>query len=199
MESDIFRAGVAPGGPTSHDEIKMLVLHILSRIGKPMRFSQLHEALEEKDLVNYFELVRVVDGLIKTGHIVAEEGEAGERYSITEIGLQAAEAFETTLPLAVREKAVEAADKLLRRQKREAEVSVQIRSEGGGYRVELAIPEGEGSLVSFSLFAPTWEESERIRRRFLNDPMFIYKGVVALLTGDNQVLGKIFPQQERLF
>lgn len=200
MDNDIFKAGVRPGSPASGDEVKMLVCYILSRAGAPMSFAQLHEAMRENDLVNYFELIHAVEGLKRTGHLRLEPEEPGaERYSVTEVGRETAEVFESSLPLAAREKAVQAAKRLLLRQQREAELRVEIRPSNGGFRLELAIPDHDSILASFSLFVATREECEDMRRRFLNDPLFIYKGVVALLTGNDKVLGDIFPQKEKLF
>lgn len=195
MDSDIFKAGVEPGGLTSHDEVKMLVCNLLHRVEAPMSFSQIHESLQENGLVNYFELVAAVDGLARSGHLSpAPAGEAGEdRYALTEIGVQAGEEFENILPRAVREKAVRTAKDLLQRQRRAAELVVRTEKAQSGYIMHLAIPDAGGDLVSFSVFVPTLSECDLIRRRFLNDPLYIYQGVLALLTGNRKVLGEIFP------
>lgn len=194
MDSEIFKAGVRPGGPTSNEEIKMLVCIVLYRVEQSMSFSQLHEALQENSLVNYFELVSAVDGLLKTGHLAWDAESESERYRITPLGIQAGEEFENSLPRSVREKAIAASQKLLRQEKRASEVSIRVEKSAGGYVMHLAIPESDGDLISFSLFVPTRSECELIRRRFLNDPLFIYKGVLALLTGDQNVLGELFPK-----
>lgn len=200
MEFDIFRANVSPGAPATQDEIKMLLCYILSNMPQPMSFAELHEALMEDSLVNYFELVRAVDGLSATGHIVSDGKEDGpKRYTVTQLGRQAAEAFTETLPLSMREKAIASAQKLLKRQQRESEVSITVRESDGGYLMELSIPDHGVQLISFSVFAPDREQCERIRRCFLNDPQYIYKGVISLLTGNEEVLGQIFPQKETLF
>lgn len=199
MEDDIFKAGVRPGGLTSHNEIKMLICYILSKLEEPMSFELLHEALLENSLVNYFELVQVVEGLVKSGHLLAETENEIDCYRITDLGRQAGSEFGDTLPLAVRERAVQAADRLMRRGRREQAVTITVVPQNGGFRMELAIPEAGGNLVAFTLYLPTQEDCELVRRRFLNDPVFIYQGVLAMLTGNREVLGNIFPQDERLF
>lgn len=199
MQDEIFKAGVQPGGPTSHTEIKALVCYILTKLGQAMSFAELHEALQEGSLVNYFELVQVIDGLVESGHLALEAQEGREYYQITETGVQAGREFENSLPLSVRQKALRSAERLLRRKKRESEVLIETRKADGGYYMELSIPEQTGKLVSFTLFLPTREECERVRRRFLNDPVFIYKCVLAMLTGERDVLGELIPQVEQLF
>lgn len=196
MENDIFMAGVRPGSPTSHDEIKILLCTILSQVDQSMLFSQLHEALQENNLVNYFALVQAMEELVATGHVTADRTVEPERYSVTELGRQVVEEFERRLPAAVREKALSAAKLQLQREKREMEVDVRIDKEERGYTMRFAIPEINGELVSFSLFVPTREECDRMRRHFLNDPLYIYHSVLALLTGDQHVLGEALPTRE---
>lgn len=195
MESDIFRAGTMPGAPGTVDEIKMLLCYILSGIGEAMSFDQLYDAMSEHHLVNYFELVRVMDELVELGHIDHQDG----RYAVTGIGREAAREFERTLPASVREKALDSSRKALTRSRRLEEISFTRTPCDGGYTLEITIPESEGELMSFRLFCPTKEDCDLIRRRFLNAPFTIYKGVMALLTGNKEVLGEIFGGEEKLF
>lgn len=200
MEQEIFRAGVRPGGPTTVDEIKILVCYMLSKTGAAMSFEQMHDALSEQDLVNYFDIVSAVDALERTGSIEVNTEESGcAVYSVTESGRKAAKTVTGMLPSSVRRKAAESARKLLLREKRLRELTAAISESGDGFEVRLGIPSSDSSLVAFTLFCPTREEAELVRRRFLNDPVYIYKGVTALLTGDKNILGEIFPSEEKLF
>lgn len=200
MENEVFKAGVRPGSPNTNDEIKILVCYILSKTGSAMSFAQIHEVLSEHELVNYFELVSAIDSLEHTHHIGAEQGEGGAPvYAVTELGKSTAETIDGLLPLSVRDKAAVSAAKLLRRKKREREVKVEIAEQDAGFEVMLAIPDSGSNLAAFTVFCPTREEAELIRRRFLNDPFYIYKGTLALLTGDREIMGEIFPSKEKLF
>jgi DNA-binding PadR family transcriptional regulator len=199
MDSEIFRAGVRPGAPNTSDEIKLLLCYVLSEVDERMSFAQLNEALQEYELVNYFELISAVDSLNVTGHISASEKGGGEYYAITELGRSTAATIETMLPKAMRDRAGRAAKKLLRRERRRREVEAEIIALKKGFEVKLAFPRGE-SVLAMQVFCPTEEEARLVRRRFLNDPAFIYKGTLALLTGDAEVLGKVFPSGgEELF
>jgi hypothetical protein len=200
MDSEIFRAGVRPGAPNTSDEIKLLLCYVLSEADERMSFAQLNEAMQENELVNYFELISAVDSLSYTGHISASTNSGGgELYAITELGRSTTATIETLLPKATREKAGRAARKLLKRERRRREVLAEIVELKKGYEVKLAFPRNE-SMLAMTVFCPTIEEARLVRRRFLNDPAFIYKGTLALLTGDAEVLGKVFPSgEEELF
>jgi len=65
--------------------------------------------------------------------------------------------------------------------------------------VELALPEEGGQLVCVRVFAPTEKDCENLKRRFLNAPLTVYKGILALLTGDEEILGEIFTREKPIF
>ncbi len=200
MESEVFRAGVAPGAPSTGLEVKTLLCFLLSRVGEPMTFDTLHEALSENSLVNYFELRQILDELCRLGQVEERAGgdvSAPALYAATTAGRAAGDELERSLPYSVREKAVDAARRALARRRRLDELRVRALPRGDGYTVELAIPdETAGELLCVRVYAPSRDEYEAIRRGFLNAPLTVYKGIMALLTGDEKVLGNIFTEDD---
>ena len=75
----------------------------------------------------------------------------------------------------------------------------EILEKEDGWQISLTIPDIGSDLLSLSIFMPTRRECEAIRRRFLNDPMLVYKGVFALLTGDTRTVGELVESQQDLF
>ncbi len=198
MDSDIFRAGVAPGSPSTDVEIKMLLCYLLSHIEEPIGFTQLHEALSEHSLVNYFELVQALDDLCQLGQLSVTEEQGVQLYRITPLGREIGIEFKRTLPLSIREKALDATRRAIERHRRLTEVNIkETPCPGGGFQLELSIPDKDGELIGLRVFAPTRQECELMKKRFLNAPLTVYKGVMALLTGNEQVLGTIFSSDER--
>jgi hypothetical protein len=200
MESDIFRAGVAPGSPSTDIEIKMLLCHLLSHLEEPIHFTQLHEALSEHSLVNYFELVQALDDLCQLGQLSVCDEQGTQQYRITSLGREIGAEFERTLPLSMREKALDSTRRVLERHRRLTEVNIkETPCPAGGFLLELSIPDKDGELIGLRVFAPTRQECDLMKKRFLNAPLTIYKGVMALLTGNEQVLGTIFSDERKLF
>lgn len=199
LEREIFSAGTAPGSPTTSNEIKTLICIILSEMGGTMSFSQIHETVSENTLVNYFELVDTLDSLIDSGHVKRSAADDIDYFAITDLGEKTAYTLDNSLPASVRLKAVEAANKVVARQNRLEEVRAEITRLDGGFQLEIAIPELKTNLVSFKLYAPTRDEAEKIRRNFLNDPIYIYKAIMALLSGDADVLGDLEKEPDKLF
>jgi len=199
MQREIFAAGVAPGSPVTLSEVKALVCHMLAETGAQMSFELIHEALREHGLVNYFELIWALSQLCDTGHLRLDADSGVEIYYITDLGRQAAQELSVMLPKAACEKAVASAQRALGRQRRLSEVKADVREENGGYILTMSLPDAGTSLASLEVFAPNRQECERFRIRFLNDPVFIYQSIIALLSGKRNVLGEPLPPGEDLF
>ena len=115
-----FRAGVEPGGLTTDYEIKILICHVLKHIERPMPVSALIELFVGEGIGNYFEAASAAAALVKSGHIAIGGCEGEKCYTLTDLGESAAGTFEKTLPLSVREKAVDAANRYFIRRERRA-------------------------------------------------------------------------------
>ena len=198
MDDHTFTQGVRPGSVTTRHEVLILICYMMRRAGQPVSYEQLSQALMRQQLVNYFEFADGMSSLEKSGHIAAAPDAPG-CWVLTRLGEQAAETFEKTLPPAVRERAADAMEKILTLLKRQQQNHVFIKKQKDGYTVTLTITDIGSDLLSVSIFMPTREECEAIRRRFLNDPALLYKGVFALLTGDIATVGDLIPNGEDLF
>ncbi|WP_312645319.1 DUF4364 family protein [Hydrogenoanaerobacterium sp.] len=201
MELNAFSAGIEPGGLTLSHEIKILVCYLLQNIRQKLTLSQINEALLKKGLVNYFELADAMSELLDSGHIVicATNKKDEECYGLTELGVRTAREFSDTLPLTVREKALISAQNLLARQKSAAENIVTVDKVKDGYMVNLIISDIGSDLMNLSLFMPTETEADAVKRQFIRDPLLIYKGMLALLTGDLKTVGELIPSDNAMY
>ena len=60
-----------------------------------------------------------------------------------------------------------------------------------GYKVTMCIADIGSDLMSLTLFLPREEDCEQVRERFYSDPASLYRGVIALLTGDDGTVRNI--------
>ena len=194
---DFFTQGTQPGALTSGQETRILVCHLLNSVKKPLSPTQINSIVQQDGLVNYFELSSCIAQLIRSGHIVPQFNTDGEDfYTVTELGIETAKTFERTVPKSVRDKAVKAAIKLLARIDRDRTAKTNITPCGDGYNVELRMVDVDSDLMSLSVFLPEKNQAESVRREFLNDPALVYKGILALLTGDLKAVGELIPSKE---
>lgn len=198
MDNKAISAGVEPGGIRDKNQVKILVCYLLRKVEKPLSFDNLNEILAAYGLVNYFELVDAVNSLLETGHIDLSENEGAKRYNCTRLGAGTADLFERSLPFSVREKAVAAAVELLARIKRESENKVEIKTDQNGLcTIHCRILDRQDTLLDVGLEVPTAEQAEMIKKRFLKDPELVYKGVLALLTGDVGMLENLLGMRQK--
>lgn len=190
MSYEAMDAGIEPGGLRDVNEIKILICYLLKNSSRPLSFDNLNEILQQDGLVNYFEFGQSLHELLVSGHVdLVEQGER-KLYRITRLGAGTADMFERRLPRAVREKAERASVRLLARLKIESENKVMITRDENGWRVECRVLDGTDELLSIRLLVPGPGQAEAVRRQFLKDPAAVYRGAIALLTGDPETVGE---------
>ena len=97
----------------------------------------------------------------------------------------------TMLPSAVRDRAVACAVNLLAAAKRERENKVDITHTKEGWEVTCHVSGGETDLMKFSLYMPDYAQAKLVRREFLKNPQLTYRTLLALVTGDQNLLADI--------
>lgn len=196
MEYQAFTQGVRPGSVTTSHEVIILICYMVSKSTQPVSLEQLGRALLREDLVNYFEFTNASEYLVKSGHLTS----AGEGlYLVSELGKSTAKTFESDLPTAVRERAMSSLGNILKLLRRQEENRVEVEKTPDGYQLSMTITDIGTDLMSIKMFMPSMDECETLRKRFLNDPLTVYKGVFALLTGDMETVGELIPSGDNLF
>lgn len=187
MTSEAFMAGVLPGGPNTDYEVRILICWLIREFGAPVTPSQLNTALAGEGLVNYFELAGAIGQLISTGHLIQEapqEESGGGRLALSGLGERTAETFRREIPRTVRDKAIEALRRCVLQERFEKENLAEISETQDGFLLTLAIRDVGNDLLRLSLYAPTREVCETMRRRFISDPTVVYRAVLSSLMGD---------------
>jgi hypothetical protein len=196
-----FDSNVEDGGLRNGYEVSVLICYLLKNAKEPLTKNELNEILTEKGLVNYFELTNSLSELIKLEQIEYVPNLMGEiGFSITRRGIVNLDVLENEIPRSVRERAVEAKLLLLARKSRLNNYSADIVQTNDGYQVSMKILDVGSDLMDMNLFVPDIAGAKKIRSAFLNDPQLLYKGVIAILTGDLDTVGELVPtKDEKLF
>ena len=181
MNHDGFSAGVEPGGLYSPQQIKILICYMLDGAGEPMPRQAVLDIIAGGGMANFFETGAAIDELVRLQNL--EESEDGH-ISLTEKGRQAASTLFGLIPYTLRERSVKAALQLLTRIRRERENSVRIDKLESGYNVTCTINDTDSPLLSLTLRVADEPHAQLIREQFLNDPVLLYRSLLAILTGD---------------
>lgn len=191
MAFDTFDEGIAPGGLRSKNEIKILICYLYDSVSDRMSKNLVTEAILADELANFFEVTVAFDELVDNGNLTVDKPLDGETtYVLSENGKMIARQLETTLSHSVKQKSYDCALRLLAERKTARENFVAINKTENGFTVDCRISGGEMDLLRFSLFAPTYEQAEVIRKNFLSYPQTIYRTMLGLMTRDAENVGE---------
>ncbi len=192
MKQDAFSAGVEPGGLWHKNDIRILLCYILSSVSAPLARQDLTKIIQEKGLANYFEVEDALATLVSQGNVSQTEDGC---FTVTATGKEIAENLDATLPLSVRDKALEAAFTLLSLARAQRENRVEVQKTKRGAQVTCHISGGDMELMSISLYVPDKAQAKMVKDRFYRDPEGVYQLVLAALTGDNDLAREYFRER----
>ena len=191
MAFDTFDEGIAPGGLRSKNEIKILICYLFDAVNDKMRQSLVVEAIRADELANFFEIVVAFEELVKDGNLVKSDMVDNEQtFVLSDNGRVIARQLETTLAHSVKQKSYDCALRLLSERKTARENFVDIQKCDNGFEVVCRVSGGEIDLLSFTLYAPNYEQAEVIKRNFLSYPQTVYKTMLGLMTKDIENVGE---------
>ncbi len=165
-------------------EQKLIVLACLDRFG-PCTELQLLQFLFEHDLMNYFDMMFVLNELCDQGQAARSQARSGFRYELTEAGREALALFGGRVPASVKNLLEETGAEWQSRFRREAQSHGQVAmNRQGEYEAVLEASEGDRPLMTVKLTLPTRELAAQIARRWPDRAAEIYGAVIRLLSED---------------
>ena len=185
MQSNAFTGGIRPGGLTNDFEVKILICYLLNNVKTVMTKSQLLEVISESNFVNYFELMEALSELKASGNIIFLNSSNGDEIlKLSEIGVKTSETFSDTLPITVKEKSLELAQRHIQYEKRKEEIDVSYDKVHDGYQLKLKFKDIGTDLLNLSIFIPTEKQCKEIKEQIYRDPTLVYRGILSVLLGD---------------
>lgn len=183
MNQGVFTEGIEHGGLTTDYEIRLLICWLINKMKMPVTSSQISSALLGEGLVNYFEVTCALGELLSSGHLIELEDCEQQTVTVTDLGRKAADAFYRNIPLTVREKAIEALSQCVLQERFAKENKAEIIETDDGFRLELSLNDVGNDLMNLSLYAPTREICETMKKQFIKEPTLLYRTVLSVLMG----------------
>ena len=184
MNSDAMSAGVKPGGLFSRTEIRVLICYLLHHIKSPLPLDKVKERLHFDGIANFFEVAYAIADLEENGNIAVAFTETHLKYYVAAGECdKIAMAIGNSVPLTVREKAIEIAEQVLNRIKYERENKVTTEKTEHGIYVTCSVMENKMELVSVKLLVPDEESVNTVRENFFNNPVEVLVNATMGLIG----------------
>lgn len=176
LRFDAFTAGMKMGGLRSVTSIQFLVCYIIATINGKVKAENIIQAVDEGMLANHFEISNAIATLIKKGTIVeAEDGALTLAVNDKEL----LDFVERDLPLTVRETAIMLCQKVIAKETYKRENKVELKElENETYEITLHISDGQIDYMTLTLYAPTREQAELIKDKFITNPVRVYENLI---------------------
>ena len=193
---------MATGPLTDDNQIKIFILYLMDRIGYPLDFYEIGNIMMQDNVVNFFDFADCFYDLVEAGHIRridscdkeqrdAEKDEDGDDkseckdlYQITETGKYVAENLSDSISAYIREKSYSTALKHMSFEKKGATMNSTYERDGNGYAVKCSLYEKDGAQLNLQINVNEEEKAKDIVKNYSERPEVIYRGIVALLSGD---------------
>lgn len=175
---DPFDYGVEDGGLRDIAQIKILICYLLQTVGGNLPRHLLDQALQSDGLCSFWNISTALSQLLEKQMIAEGRENQQIHYAVTKAGVECAKELETTLPLAVRERAVKRAAALLAKAKAANENKIEIQKVDGQYLVSFTIPDGNRELLTLRLGVADSLQANYMKEKFLENPGKIYRDVL---------------------
>lgn len=191
------------------NEIKIFILYLLDKIGYPLDYPSIGSIMMQDGIVNFFDFAQCFFALVDAGHIreiVVENSEdekeneaeatadyeddedmepgATVLYEVTDTGREVARVLSDNLMVAVREKGYRSALRHLSFAKKGAYIDQSYKPDGDGFLVNCSIKHKGGVLLDLNVHADSEYQLKRMLENFSERPEVVFRGIVALLSGD---------------
>lgn len=182
MENNTFCEGIAPGGLREQPEIKLLICYLLKALKKSLTRTQINEILGEYRMANYFEVNGAMSELVTSGQVVSEFVDGDELITITSRAIIDVEVIERSLPKTVRERVVEAALKILSRDRIKKESKVDVVPYNDGFHVTFTVTDMDSELLKVTVYVADERQIEIVKNNFYDNAVNIYSNIISSLT-----------------
>ncbi len=182
MENNTFCEGIAPGGLREQPEIKLLICYLLKTLKKSLTRTQINEILGEYRMANYFEVNGAMSELVSSGQVVSEIVDGDELITITSRAIIDVEVIERSLPKTVRERVVEAALKILSRDRIKKESKVDVVPYNDGFHVTFTVTDMDSELLKVTVYVADERQVEIVKNNFYDNAVNIYSNIISSLT-----------------
>ncbi|MBO5006623.1 MAG: DUF4364 family protein [Clostridia bacterium] len=177
---------------TEKSDIKIFILYLLSRVERPLDFVTLHDICVQDEFINTFDFMDEFYELQKIKAITVEKNDDGsEKVRITPKGRDTAQTMKDAILPEILDHAVRSALQLISFRTRGLTPRASIDEAGAGrYTFTCSVSGEDGVYMETKLLLDSRKQAERMLINFDERSEFIYRGMMALLSGDINYLAE---------
>ena len=171
----------------SKRNVKIFVLYLMQNINYPLDYVTINDIVMQNDYVMYLDFAESFHEMLDAELIEdCGKNESGESmYVVTEKGRIVATQLHSEILTSLLDKSLECALRYLDFKKRGIRISSRVeKREDGRYEVICIVKEKNDIIMQNSVVVDTVNRAQRMEDNFRDHPEVVYKGVMALLSGN---------------
>lgn len=171
------------------NEIKIFILFIINSLNRPMKYEDINDAIMQDGIVGGLDFADCFADLLDAGNIKEIRDGNDLYYELTTQGKQVVESLQNDIPRSVRTQGLKSALRLLDFKERGSEISAKYAMrDDGRYDLVCSIVDEKQLSLEIKLIVESSNQLELMMHNFDDRPEVMYRGVIALLTGDMEYL-----------
>ena len=178
-------AGVMQAPLKDKNDIKIFILYLLRHIDYPLDFTNINDIVVQDGFVNYFDFAECFAELLDTGNIQEIKDGDEELYVITDQGIRVADTLDSRLLNMLKDKSLKSALRLLSFKKRGAQIKCEEESlPDGRFILHCIVIDHHEERMHVKVLLDDRIQVEKMKYNFNDKPEIVYRGVLALLSGE---------------
>ncbi len=165
-------------------QIKVFILYLLKNIREPLEYGIISDMVLQDGFVSNSDFPICFCELLDLGQILENRIDGKSLYRISELGVQSVSSVEFNLYDSIKEKALRSAHRLLAFHKTGNRINADIVPAEEGYMVKCSITDKEKTILDLNIYLTDDKYADNMKENFVERAEVIYKGVLALLSGD---------------
>lgn len=167
------------------NDIKIFILYLLNQINQPMEFADINDIVVQDGLVGSIEFAECFAELLDLGNVLEIVENQKAYYVISDKGIHVAENLESELLGFIKNKSLKSALRLISFKNGGNHIETSFKSRADG-KIDFScrILQKSDKILEINLLVENEKQLELMRYNFNDRPEVVYRGVLALLTGE---------------
>jgi hypothetical protein len=162
---------------------------MLNNLNKPMTYEDINEAVVQDEIVGGLDFADCFADLIDAGNIQEIREDGCCLYALSLQGKQVVESLQNDIPKSVRSQGLKTAFRMLNFKERGSKIVTTFNNrEDGKYDLCCQIIDEKQLSMELKLIVESSNQLQLMMHNFDDRPEVMYRGIVALLTGDLEYL-----------
>ncbi len=169
----------------SMNNVKIFVLYLMKNINYPLEFSTITDIVMQTDYVMYLDFAVAFNEMLDAGLVEKIQDGGIEKFSVTDNGSIVASELKSDIISSILDKSLAAALRYIDFKKRGVVVKFDIeKQEDNNYKITTSFNENGKTIFSQIIIVDSLERAKRMKQNFYERPEALYRGVLALLSGN---------------